>query len=505
MALDPNINTLEKAKFEESRNALVSIRVVHPDGVEVTNAQQAAYGEAIIAQNQIIVSGNGVYGFIPANFRGLNSLDGTNSISQNVFRVFSGTSISSYGSLRSFRSVNYKAGQGSLCRFGARFTPAANTWSGIGAFNVGDEYSFGYDGLTFGIWHRYGGIPEVQLLTLTVGATSAGNATLTLNGTVYTIPLTIGTTQKNAKEIANYLTVNEPAVIASQNNNTVIINFNTDGNKTGLFAYTSAVGSVGSLSEYKQGVNKTSVHHPVVNWNGPYDTTWINPELGNTYQIIFQNGYGDIDFYIENPATSRMELVHTIRWANLNTTTNVLNPGLHLGMYATALGTTTGATVDCPFISGFTTGTLNKTRNPRAFSNTKSIDTTETNILTVRCRNNYNGFPNQVEIEPLIATFANDGVKTAIFEVRTGATVAGDPNFLDVGTNLVSEYDLSGTSVTGGVPIATFVVAKGQSLLADLTSLSIRVPPTLAMTISGRVTSGAAADLTASLSWYEDV
>lgn len=505
MALDPNINTLEKAKFEESRNGLTTVRVTAIDGVEVTNIQQAAYGETVIAHNEIIVSGNAVYGFIPANFRTYNGGSGTTGISNNLFRATSGTTLASYGSIRSFRSVNYKAGEGSIVRFGARFTSAANTWSGVGAFNIGDEYSFGYDGLSFGIWHRYGGIPDVHLLTLSNGATSPGNATLTLNSVIYTIPLTAGTTQKNAKEIANYLTANEPNLIVSQNDNKVIFNFNSDGNSTGTFAYTSAIGSVGIVSELKAGVTKTSVHVPMASWNGAYDESWINPALGNTYQIVFQNGFGDIDFYIERPNTGKFELVHTIQWSNSSVNTNVLNPSLHLGLYATAIGTTTGATVDCPFISGFTTGSLNPTRNPRAYSNTKSIATDNTNILTIRCRDNYNGFPNQAEIAPLLASFANDGTKNAIFDIRTGAVVAGDTNFQDVGSLLISEYDVSGTTVTGGTLISSLSVARGQSLLVDLNALSIRVPPTLAITISGRAVSGAAADLTASLTWYEDV
>lgn len=61
------------------------------------------------------------------------------------------------------------------------------------------------------------------------------------------------------------------------------------------------------------------------------------------------------------------------------------------------------------------------------------------------------------------------------------------------------------TTVSGGRLLATYVVAKGQSALVDLRELSVRQPPTLLFTITGQMTSGSAADLTAAYTWYEDI
>lgn len=78
-----------------------------------------------------------------------------------------------------------------------------------------------------------------------------------------------------------------------------------------------------------------------------------------------------------------------------------------------------------------------------------------------------------------------------------------------------AEYDLlsanyrqfsAGTgAVTGGVLLASFTVAKGQSIEVNLKEIEIRVPPTLRFVISGRMASGSASDLTAALTWLEDI
>ncbi len=473
--------------------------------VDVANLAKSAYGSLIAESLTPVVVGSAVYKFIPANFRTFTSGSGTATTTSNLFKVTSGTSLGTYGVIRSFRSLAYREGSGAVVRVAARFPEStANSWSGVGAFNVGDEFSFGYNGTTFGIWHRYGGKAEIQTLTLSAGASGAETATLTLASTVFTIPITSGTTQKNANEIAAYVTANSTAWEAWQVDNTVIFNSLSDGNKTGTFSYSATGTSAGSLAETTAGVSKTSVHYPQSNWNSGVFSSF-DPSKGNNYQIIIKNGYGDIDFLIENPETEKFERVHNIHWANKNTTTNCVNPSLHVGIYATALDTISAVSVESPYVSAFSSGSFQRTRNPRAYSNTKSIATTNTNILTIRTKKVLNGESNQAEIEPINISLANDGTKSAIFELRGNTTLGGTTNFQNVGTNLISDYDVSGTTISGGTLLASFVVAKSSTAIIDLTSLDIRLPPSSVLTISGYMTSGAAADLSVSYIWYEDL
>ena len=183
----------------------------------------------------------------------------------------------------------------------------------------------------------------------------------------------------------------------------------------------------------------------------------------------------------------------------------MLHPGLHVGAYAVSVGATTDVTVGVNWVVGSLGSTPRFTRNPRSFSNTKSVGTTLTNILTIRNRRVYNGCTNQTEIKPLYLTLANDGTKSAVFEIRGNGTVAGTPNFQPIGNNLISMSDVAGTTVTGGRILPSYTVAKGQSINVDLSALNIVIPPTLEFVISGKMASGSAADLTATFTWIEDL
>lgn len=465
-----------------------------------------SYGASSVEEDNAITVGNAVYGFIPANFRTFTQGGGTATTEANYFKVTSGTTLNDYGTIRSFRSLNYKTAQGARVRFSALFgEPQENSWSGVGAFNIGDELSFGYNGLNFGVWHRYNGKAEIQELQLTVGASGAETATVTINSTVYNIPITSGTVQFNAYQIAEYLNSNATAFVAEQLNDTVIIDFLSDGDKTGTFSFSSTGTATGSWTQLTQGVTKTSDHYSLDEWDSPYGYVGFDPSKGNNYEIVYQNGYGNLQFYIEDPNTNIYKLVHTIKIANNFTVPNLYNPSLHIGLYATCLGNSTNVSVNCAYIGGFVSGKLRRTRNPRSEENTKSIDTTLTNILTIRNSRTYNGLANQIEFDPLYLTIADDGLKSAIFKIITNATVAGPTNFQPIGTNLASQIDTTGGAVTGGRVLATFTVAKGGSLPIDLTSFVIRQPPGLTLTIAGQMDSGSASDLTATLTWYEDV
>lgn len=486
---------------------------------EVTNIQSSSYGEVVSSQLTPQVSGNAVYNFIPSNFR--TFIDGGSAeASYNLFKVTSGTSLGNYGTIRSLRSVNYKTGQGAELRFCARFNNSEDlTWSGTGGINLGDELSFGYNGLNFGIWHRYGGKAEIRDLQITTPASGSENATITINSVAYVVPLTSGTVQKNAFEIEQYLLANGVGFEVEQINDIVRIDFITDGSKSGTYSFSSGT-SVGSFSQVTAGLTKASDFYPKdtgipegvdavgVNikesWNGTSISSF-DPSKGNTYSIRYHNGYGDMYFYIEG-TNGKIKNVHMIKWTNKNTTPNLSNPSIHLGMYATSVGSTSSVQVECPYMAGFVSGPISPTRNPRAEDNTKSIGTTLTNILTLKCSRTYNGNHNQIEIHPKTITLTNDGNKGAIFQLRANPTVGGTTNFQQVEDNLVSQIDISGTTVSeDGRYLYSFAVGRLSSQTFSLEELNIRVPPSLNLVISGKMTSGSSSDLSATINWYEDI
>jgi hypothetical protein len=224
------------------------------------------------------------------------------------------------------------------------------------------------------------------------------------------------------------------------------------------------------------------------------------------YQINYQYlGFGAIKFYVEDPFSGAFILVHTIRYANANASPSLGNPSLRTGIYCVSLGSTTDLTVKCASISAFTQGKRVNTRNPRAFSNTQSVGTSFTSVIAIRNRRTYNGLANQVEIEPELLTVANEASKNIEVELRAATDPGVEFDFTTNGTNLVSDVSTTSATVTAGRLLAAFTVAAGSSEFVDLTTLRIRVPPTLHLIVQAKKASGAAADVSAALTWYEDV
>lgn len=477
-----------------------ALDVAIKDGVPLT-----AFGQVSVATNVPYIQGTGVYGFVPSNFRTFISGTGTAGAENRMFKVSTGATVFSYGTIQSFRTLNYKPGQGGLVQLTGVFeSNVENSWQGVGLFSIADEFSFGYNGTTFGVWHRYNGQPEVRTVTVTGAAGGAENLTLTLNTVAYTIPLTAGTTAHNAYEIANWLEANQTNWAADQVGATVIISSLSDGAKSGTYTFSSGT-ATGSIAQNTAGVTKTSDHIAQSSWNGRA-AAWLDPSRGNVYQIQFQYlGFGNIEFFIEDPQTSRFILVHTIRYANSNTTPSVSNPSLRAGLYAASIGSTTDLVVRSASIVASVQGSVEKIRNPRAYEHTQTVSSTFTNIFSIRNRRTYNYYTNQVEIEPVQITLANESSKNAEVEIRTTTDTGVEQNYQAVGTNLVTDYDT--TSVTGitGTLIAAYTVSGGGSAVIDLTPLRIRVPAGLTICILGRVNSGAASPVTAALVWYEDV
>lgn len=467
----------------------------------------SGFGELSVAENNPFIQATAAYNLIPANFRSYTTTGGSVSAVTQEFRTAIDTTSGASAELKSFRSIKYKAGQGGLARFTGRFTPGvANSYQVVGALSPTDGFGFGYNGTEYGLLHRHGGENELRSLQITSGATGSENASVTIDGTLYTIPITSGTVQVNAHEIATYLNTNLSGWDVQATNDKVRILKRNAVAVVGAFSFSSAT-ATGTWSQTTAGATPTNGWVARTAWN-----KWQFPDIvplnGNVYQVSYQYlGYGVINYSVEDPITGQFRNVHRIQWANANTGTSITNPSLPIGMETASTGSTTALTTYSASMAGFTQGNELKTRNPRAYRNTKtSVTTTPTNIFTLRNRMDYGGRRNEVEIQPLFLTAFTDSAKGATIELRTQATVAGNHNFQENGTNLVSEIDTTGTTVSSdGRLLASIVIGSGDSAKIDLDSFRISIPPTLRLVISGRVNSGAAADITVGLTWYEDV
>lgn len=459
---------------------------------------ETSFGELVTADHIAYIAGHATYNFIPSNFRKFTALSGSASAADRQFKVSTGTSQFGYGAIQSFRNINAKVGRSLVSRVSGYFDAGVDGYiQGIGLVSLGDEISFGYNGVDFGVWHRYGGLAEVRVIEVTAAATGNETLTLTLNGVAYSIPLTSGTVQHNAYEIEAWLndTANQTVWVADQLDDTVIISALSDGAKSGTYTF-SATGTVtGSITQTTAGVTKTSTHIPRSQWNGDKLSSSFDPTKGNVYQIILQNmGYGVISYYIENPDTGQWYNVHNIKNASTTTTTTLGNPSLRCGMYVASLAGS-GTDVSC-YVDGFYAGiqgTFKKTRNPRAISNTATITTTdETAVLTLRNRRTYNGYPNQVEVDALVVSVSDTEL---------------EQNFQTTGTNLVVDADTTTINFTGGRLLAAKSLPPTGSIDIDLQKLDVNVPPSLriVITVQRAATGGSNQNFTGTATWYEDI
>jgi hypothetical protein len=468
-----------------------------------------SFGQVNTSEETPTLQAHFAYDLSPVNFRTFTGTGGSATFTDGMATVQSGTSVGGYGVIRTLRSVIYRAGQAGVARFTAKFTAGvANSGQIAGLFNIGDGFCFGYNGTSFGILYRHGGVSESRVIEVTGASGGSTNLTLTLNSVAYVIPLTSGTVQHNAYEIATWLESNQSVWNAYQNDDTVVIISNTDGALSGTYSYSHAT-STGTITQTRAGVTKTEDWTARASWN-ENTVSWIDPTKLNVFEVHYPYlGAGNVTFWVMDNETDQMIKVHTLRYANLNTVPSLRNPSLRIGIASYSLGSTTNLTTQSASVFGGMQGKQSFTRNPRAVSATKnSNSTTAQAILSVRNREVFNGYYNQGEIQPLILSLFNGSTSRAVvFEISTSATLGGEPNWQYLGDSLITEYDISATTATGGNPLFQFTVAPNTAERININEFRTRLPPTIVMTISARQLSagGTASDWGVSVTNYEDV
>ncbi len=277
---------------------------------------------------------------------------------QSLFYANSSTALSSAGLVASKAYMRYRPGQGAMARFTAAYTMAnatagvANVRQTAGLFHTGEGYFFGFSGDTasgntgVGILHSYGGEPEIRTLTIGTAPTGAQTATITLNGTAYTASITSGNTNVTASQIASGNTYGNIWKVDSVGN-TVTFSSTSAGPKTGTYSLSSSgTGTLatGTFSQNNLGVVSTNDWTYQSSWNGTPIT--FDPSYLNVYAIDFRwLGAGIVRFFMEDPTSGELVLVHTQHWTSLHSEPHVYNPSFKLGWISTVLGTASQAGV----------------------------------------------------------------------------------------------------------------------------------------------------------------
>lgn len=500
------------------RSEITNLSTNNENQLNLSNSQ-TAFGELSVEQLNPTIQYDFNYGILETDLETFINQTGSVSQDQSMAILQTGTNTQGYAVCRSKRLSKYRCGQGNLSRFTALFnSPVINSLQIAGLFSSNNGLFFGYNGTQFGICKRSGGLFEVYKLTITTGASSNSNITLTLNDTANIIAVTSGTTQHNAYEISNEINDNINGYEAEQINNEVIIYSIVVGNQTGVFSFNAgSTGMIATLSNVKQGNTNEEIWTYQSNWNKDVmdGSSNLNNPSGvlldqtklNVYQISYQYlGAGAIDFFIEDQTSGVLINVHQIKYTNQNIKPSLSNPNMPLGFSVANLGNTSNITMKSASMASFNHGIITRFRNPWSYSNNvTSLGTTNTNVITIRNCALFHGFINQRELLPVKINIANDSAKNAIIEVSLNPIISGEKNFNYIDENNSSSvYDISGTTISNGNILLSLAIGKTESLSLDIQFLNLKIERKEELSISARLVSGSNGEITASITWFED-
>lgn len=464
-----------------------------------------SFGEALVAEPTPIAQITAQYGLLDKDETFLLN-GGTADATNSLFEVNTGSDPDGFAAILTRRQVTYRAGQGLLARITALFdTPQTDSVQQAGLIINTDRFAFGYEGLTYGIVYEHDGESEIQELTFTV-ASGNENATITVDGTPYIVPLTVGGVDHNAFETANSLNTQVDDYTFSSNGATVVARSLFAGSGA-AFAFTSST-AVASWSQVQSGQVNISDFIPQSEWNVDKRPD-VNPMLGNVYEIKMQYlGFGGIEFYIEDSTSAQLRLVHRIKFANTSTTPSVGNPTFRVGWLVQNSGNTTPLTLKGASAAGFVEGKAVATESPRAFKNTNpSVGTGAfENILTIRNRIVFGTRRNRTEVFGLNLSATTDSTKAAIIDVIKNADITGDViyDYIDKDRSVIEVATNDGI-VTGGQLVASFVIPTTGGIVVNLEELLALILSGETLTIAAQITSGSASSVTAATIWQEDL
>jgi hypothetical protein len=478
---------------------------------------KTVFGEMLTSELSPTLQIANQYGLDPTlrdDLETFTATGGSADSSVNMFRCQSGTSVGGYGVIRTARTLRYRPGEGAMARVTSTFTTGvALSLQFAGLFSLTETMAFGYDGESFSVIHEYNGVSETQSIQITNTATSgAGNITVTIDGDAVVVAITNSTVQTNAFEV--YTALQADGTVSAkwrfeQIDDTVFMISQSVGDKSGTFSFvdTGTTGATATYTELQAGAAKTSGNVAQASWDKqPF--AGFDPTKLNLYEVRYGYlGVANLEFLIYNPSSAQFELVHSIKWASVNTTPNFGNPDMKVGWIAASLGSS-GTNLSVTGGSGMAgiQGTEVIQEDAKAtFSSVGSVGTSFVNIVTVQNRILYGSKFNLGLVEPVSVSIENDHNKGLIVEVIKSPTIGGTQNYQYFNeVNSIVAIDKAGTTITNGSVIDAFTVAAGAAREINLEKLNIFLLPEETLTIAARTVSGTATTVTGTIAWKEE-
>jgi hypothetical protein len=320
-----------------------------PITVAQSDVGVTAFDEPIAISLTPVIQADAQYGLDPDFWVQTKLRGGDITINaNNTWEVQSGTSPGGYARLATAKYMSYQSGQGSLFRWTAAFTATGTDKNALGVDNIvqntgpidrEDGYTFGYSGdpsnRKIGILHRRNGKVEIRSLTFTVDPAGSQTATITLDGTAYNVAITAGNIYHAANEVATKL----KAITTATNtwdiegcNGVVTFSHYSPGARTGTFSFSSSGAgtlAVAAFSQTAVGAAPSDTWTYVDQWDN--QSIQFDPTKLNVYQIDMRwLGAGRVRFFMEDPATGKMTLVHTKKSSSQQIYPHINKPALRI-------------------------------------------------------------------------------------------------------------------------------------------------------------------------------
>jgi hypothetical protein len=506
---------------KNASGAFIDAAVTDHLAIQVTPPAEgkSAYGESLVANlaHEIILDFNYNVNALLIDSRANQSGTVTQADAMAVLQT--GAAANSSASLQSAGRSRYQPGQGTRARFTSLFTTGvANSTQMAGIGDESNGFFFGYNGTAFGVLHRKNGSPEIRTLTVTTGSSHAEDITITLDGDAATdVSVTnTGDTTLTANEIAahDYSDIGRGWTADAVGATVIFTSWNA-ASRTGTYSLSSATSAIGTFAQTVVGAAPTDTWVAQASWNGAdkFDGNGLtgvtlDPTKINVFQVSYQwLGAGAIKFYIQDPDDGDMHLVHTIAYANANTTPSLSIPSLPLCVMAENTSNTSNLTVKTSSMGAFTEGDseLIGPRRGKDASVTLGATSAETPFLTLRNKNVYQSKVNTVPIKILIVSASAEHSKPVEVAFYANATLTG-ASFSDYSTaTSVLETDTSATAFTGGTFLFSIPLGKtgqGQISLQEDRFAGLLTPGnTFTATIKPK--SGNAAEATVAFNFVE--
>lgn len=440
---------------------------------------------------------------------------GTTTTADDMYTCQTGTAADGLSSITSFRQLKIRQGQGGGARVTAIFTAGiADSQQAAGLITAENSFVFGFIGTSFGIIHAFDGEAENQELTVTTPAAGAETATVTIDGDAHVVPITAGTVQHNAFEIAEGLNaIPVPNYIVTSNDDQVLVQALISGPQSS-FSFSSTGAAVATWSQITAGVDVTINFIPQASWsedtrlNGDTQDV-LDPTKGNLYQIQSCMGFGGFDFSLEDSKSGNLILVHRIQYANQNTTPASSNPTYRVGWLSRNLGNTSNVTVQGDSAAIYIEGRIERAAQPLSDEhNQLAVGLVQTNVIAFRNRASFAGKINRIEVFPNLFTAATEANKAAVFQLIINPVFAGDEDwsYFDKATS-ITEIMTDALPLVSGTVVGSAVVSAGTSFPIRFNVTREQVTafgPTLSLALVANITSGAAGDMFGSATWIED-